>query len=80
MNTSQKFLENTDNITQVLFDKTTENEEFPINARNLLTQKNKEFIKDAYSPDCRPKLQMQDLDHVVGYNPILIVLLKEMVV
>ena len=41
----QKFLENTDNITQVLFDKTTENEEFLTNARNLLTQ-NKEFIKD----------------------------------
>jgi hypothetical protein len=41
----QKFLENTDNITQVLFDKTTENEEFLKNARNLLTQ-NKEFIKD----------------------------------
>ena len=59
MNTFPKFLENTDNITQVLFDKTTENEEFPINARTL-TQ-NKEFIKDEVrvriaDPSCKCRI------------------------
>ena len=41
----QKFLENTDTITQVLFDTDTTNEEYLTNCRALLA-KNKEFIKD----------------------------------
>ena len=41
----QKFLENTDTITQVLFNTDTTNEEYLTNCRALLTN-NKEFVKD----------------------------------
>ena len=41
----QKFLENTDTITQVLFEQSTVSEEFLTNCRALITN-NKEFIKD----------------------------------
>tara|TARA_B100001057_G_scaffold372893_1_gene377278 strand:+ start:41676 stop:48338 length:6663 start_codon:yes stop_codon:yes gene_type:complete len=40
-----KFLENTDTITTVYFDKSTENKTYVQNARTLITN-NKEFIKD----------------------------------
>ena len=41
----KKFLENTDTITTVFFDKSTENKTYLANARTIITN-NKEFIKD----------------------------------